>query len=397
MYRHAYKRCAFLLLAGTALQLSVGDLNPSFLAYPWGVILAVNYLYLLVMMYFLADKWTWVKKWYDRPSCITSLASLLVLTLVFGLVRQDDATGGLVGALGFSRMTSSWIFNLFLVHFMTVTGLMVIDDVYHWKKRPKVSLAFHVLFFVILVSAIFGSGDKVRVRVATTVGRPVQGGINKDNQAVTLPFSLLLKEFAMDEYPPRLYLVEEGKLSKEFVEVGERGAEGLLGAWQVRCEEYLEMAGRMSPDSAFVPMNHVGATSAARVRATHAEGGKSVEGWVSCGSHIFGGSTLMLPDGGLVVMPKREPKKYLSRVEVADMDGRRDLEIRVNHPATVGAWKIYQVGYDTERGRWSTTSVLECVKDGWYAAIHVALWLVLAAGAGMFVFGWKNKDKEGRS
>lgn len=397
MYRHAYKRCALLLVAGTALQLSVGDLNPSFLAYPWGVILAVNYLYLLVMMYFFADKWTWVKTLYDRPACISSLASLLVLTLVFGLVRQDDATGGLVGALGFSRMTSSWIFNLFLVYFMTVIGLMVIDDVYHWKKRPKVSLAFHVLFFVILVSAIFGSGDKVRVRVVTTVGRPVQGGFTQDNQAVTLPFSLLLKEFTMDEYPPRLYLVEEGKLSKAFVEVGESGAEGRLGAWQVRCEEYLEMAGRMSPDSAFRAMNHVGATSAARVRAVHAESGKSVEGWVSCGSHIFAGSTLTLPDGNLVVMPKREPKKYLSRVEAADMDGRRDLEIRVNHPATVGAWKIYQVGYDNDRGRWSTTSVLECVRDGWYAAIHVALWLVLAAGAGMFVFGWKNKDKEGRS
>ena len=154
MYRHAYKRCALLLVAGTALQLSVGDLNPSFLAYPWGVILAVNYLYLLVMMYFFADKWTWVKTLYDRPACISSLASLLVLTLVFGLVRQDDATGGLVGALGFSRMTSSWIFNLFLVYFMTVIGLMVIDDVYHWKKRPKVSLAFHVLFFVILVCAV---------------------------------------------------------------------------------------------------------------------------------------------------------------------------------------------------------------------------------------------------
>lgn len=397
MYRHAYKRCALLLVAGTALQLSVGDLNPSFLAYPWGVILAVNYLYLLVMMYFFADKWTWVKTLYDRPACISSLVSLLVLTLVFGLVSQDDATGGLVGALGFSRMTSSWIFNLFLVYFMTVIGLMVIDDVCRWKKRPKVSLAFHVLFFVILVSAIFGSGDKVRVRVVTTVGRPVQGGITRDNQAVSLPFSLLLKEFTMDEYPPRLYLVEEGKLSKAFVEVDESGAEGSLGAWQVRCEEYLEMAGRMSTDSAFKAMNHVGATSACRVRAVHAESGKSVEGWVSCGSHIFAGSTLTLPDGNLVVMPQREPKKYLSSVEVADMDGRRDLEIRVNHPATVGAWKIYQVGYDNDRGRWSTTSVLECVKDGWYAAIHVALWLVLAAGAGMFVFGWKDKDKEGRS
>ena len=397
MYRHAYKRCALLLVAGTALQLSVGDLNPSFLAYPWGVILAVNYLYLLVFIYAFAGKWTWVKGLYDRPACIASLASLLVLTLVFGLVRQDDATGGLVGALGFSRMTSSWIFNLFLFHFMTVIGLMTIDDLAHWKKRNKLASAFHLIFLGILVSTLFGSGDKVRVRVVTTVGRPVQGGMTRDDKPLALPFSLMLKEFSMDEYPPRLYLVEEGSLSKDFVEVGSSDVEGMLGDWQIRCVQVLDRAGRMSADSAFVSMNHVGDTSATLVRATHITEGKVVEGWVSCGSHIFAGSSLQLPDGRVVVMPRREPKKYLSRVEVADEDGVRNLEISVNHPATVGAWKIYQVGYDNDRGRWSTTSVLECVKDGWYAVIHVALWSVLVAGVCMFILGWKNKRKGGNS
>lgn len=392
-YHSSVRRCALLLVAGTALQFIMGDLNPSFLAYPWGVILAVNYLYVLIMLHVFADKWKWVKTMYNREACIVSLASVLVLTLIFGLVRQDDSIGGLVGLLGFSRMTSCWIFNLFLLHFMTVMGLLVIDELHHWRRHNKMALAFHTLFFVILVSVLFGSGDKERVRVVATVGHPVQGGMTKDNRAVTLPFSLLLKEFSMDEYAPRIYLVEQETLSKNFVEVEESGAEGVLGGWQIACVEVLEMAGRMSVDSAFVPMNHVGATSAVLVRATHAESGKTVEGWVSCGSHIFAGSTLQLPDGKLLVMPRREPKKYLSRVEVADMDGREDLEISVNHPADVGAWKIYQVGYDNERGRWSTTSVLECVKDGWYAVIHVALWLILASGIAMFVFGWKIRSK----
>ncbi|MBQ2416121.1 MAG: hypothetical protein II283_06805, partial [Alistipes sp.] len=54
-------------------------------------------------------------------------------------------------------------------------------------------------------------------------------------------------------------------------------------------------------------------------------------------------------------------------------------------PATLGSWKIYQVGYDNARGRWSTHSVLECVRDGWYPVTHVALWLTIAAGVVMFL------------
>ena len=72
MYKHSIKRCALLLLAGTALQLSIGDLNASFLAYPWGLILAVNYLYVLVMLYTFSDKWKWVKTLFDRRACISS-------------------------------------------------------------------------------------------------------------------------------------------------------------------------------------------------------------------------------------------------------------------------------------------------------------------------------------
>ena len=158
-YKNLIGRCAVLFSAGTALQFLVGPVNPSFLAYPWGIVLAVNYLYVLILLYCQADKWKWVKKWYDRPACIVSLASLLVLSILFGLIRQDASTHGLGGMLGFTDMTSSWIFNFFLIHFMTVMGLKSIDDVWHWKKRNLSVIVFHVAVFVVLANGIFGSGD----------------------------------------------------------------------------------------------------------------------------------------------------------------------------------------------------------------------------------------------
>jgi hypothetical protein len=32
------------------------------LRYPWGLILAVNYLYLLILLHFQRDKWRWVNR-----------------------------------------------------------------------------------------------------------------------------------------------------------------------------------------------------------------------------------------------------------------------------------------------------------------------------------------------
>lgn len=390
-YKKMIGRCAVLFSAGTALQFIVGSLTPSFLAYPWGIVLAVNYIYVLVFLYCQADKWKWVKSWYDRPACIVSLASLLVLSLLFGLVRQDASTDGLWGMLGFTEMTSSWIFNFFLVHFMTVMGLKSIDDLWHWKKHSPTVTVFHVAVFVVLVSGIFGSGDKIRVKVVATIGNPVQFGVSDDKQRVELPFMLRLTDFTLEEYPPRIHRVSENLLSKEFVVVEEENNEGLLGSWQVECLEYLDMAGRLHLDSAYVAMQHVGATTAVYIKAFHQETHQMVEGWVSCGSHIFDGSVLDLPDGSALVMPRREVKKYLSSVELVTNEGKKEMEIAVNHPATVGSWKVYQSGYDSDRGRWSTLSVLECVKDAWYMPVCVALWLTLAVGIWMLFHGWTKR------
>ena len=61
-YKRAFLRCALLFLVGTTLQMTVGDIDNSFLRYPWGAILAVNYLYLLVVLHAQSDKWPILKR-----------------------------------------------------------------------------------------------------------------------------------------------------------------------------------------------------------------------------------------------------------------------------------------------------------------------------------------------
>ena len=99
-YKQLIGRCALLFLAGTALQLCIGRVDASFLSYPWNWVAVVNYLYILILLYVKQDEIKCIKRIYDRPSFLISLVSMLVLTLLFGLIPQDASMGGLLGLFG---------------------------------------------------------------------------------------------------------------------------------------------------------------------------------------------------------------------------------------------------------------------------------------------------------
>ena len=387
-YKRAFVRCALLFVVGAALQLAFGDFDNKFLRYPWGLIFAINYLYLLLLVYVQSAKWSWLKQLYDGYASVSSLASLIVLTIIFGFTRQGPATQGVVGALGFSRMTSSWIFIIFLTYFVTTLGITTMRDLHHWRKMRMATLLSHTAVFVALAAAMFGSADKERVTVNLALDRMTYEGVTRDGEPYELPFALTLKEFKMEEYPAKLYLLDTKNetSSEEFLLVEREGATANIGGWDLRVKQSLEMGARMPDSEEFREMHHIGAVPAVKVEAKNSATGERYEGWVSCGSHIFEPAYLWLGERYAVAMPRREAKRYLSRLEIMDGQGESWREnIEVNKPARIGAWRIYQVGYDTQRGRWSSSSVVECVRDGWWSVVRIALWLILAASLVMFL------------
>lgn len=386
-YKRAFFRCALLFVAGAALQFISGRADGSFLSFPWGAVIALNYAYILVLFVAKSDKWKWVRKLYDHYAYTSALASMVVMTIIFGLTPQDASTDGLTGMLGFRNMVSSWSFNLLLIYFITMLGLKTVEDIWNWRKRRIIPLLIHFAVFIVLAAGLLSSGDKERIRVNLPIGYPVHSGISSDGTEVHLPFVITLKDFIMEEYPPKIHLVDisSGKASEEYIYVEDERSEGTLGNWHITVKENLDMAGCLDGSSGYIPMEHVGAAPAAYVKAKNTRTGKSREGWISCGSHIFSPAFLELSGNQALAMPEREARRFFSEIIVENDKGKTTLPIEVNKPARVGPWKIYQVSYDSIRGRWSTTSVLECVKDGWYPIIQTGLWLILVLGFAMAV------------
>lgn len=387
-YKRAFLRCALLFMVGVVLQIVLGDFDNKFLRYPWGLILSVNYLYVLLLIYIQSAKWKWLKQLYDGYASVSSLAWLILLTIIFGLTRQDGSTEGLVGVLGFTRMTSSWIFILILFYFNTALGVTIMRDIHHWRTTRLAALLSHAMVFLALSAAMFGSADKQRVTMSLELDGMTYVGVDERGEEVELPFALTLKKFQMDEYPAKLYIAdaEQEGASEDFLLVEGEGATAEIDGWLLSVKQSLEMGGKLPESEQWQHMIHAGASPAVEVEARNTLTGERQVGWVSCGSHIFEPSYLWLTGTKAVVMPRREAKRYLSNILILEQEGgSRRVDIEVNKPARVGSWYIYQMGYNTALGRWSTTSVVECVRDGWWSVVRIALWMILAAGVVMFL------------
>lgn len=386
------KYCALPILAGTVFQLFIGKIDTSFLKYPWGAIIALIYIYILISLYTFSNRWKWVKDFYSPTSSIAFMSMLCITTLIMGLVPQNGSTHGIIGRLGFTAMTQSWLFSICFFFFMSATGLRAIHDLHHIKHQNIFTTILHLSFFVTLLASTISNGDKLRVNATADLGRHVDYGSDKNGTIHYLPFSFILINFDIDEYPPRLHIADNDSMSSKFISIDNNGYKAELEGWSIECLQYIDMAAKMPGETTYKSMKHTGATTAMLIKASSISSGETVEGWVSCGSHIFESSALSLPDVKAIVMPRREVKKYTSRVVVDYKEKVDTIYISVNHPAEIGGWKIYQAGYNSSMGKWSTTSTFECVRDRYSMIIQVALWVILISGISAGIIGRIGKQ-----
>ena len=94
----------------------------------FGLLAALLYVCLLVVIYVLRDRWPLFRHLAGRKACLTSISIVLFLLLVFGLVPQDGGRDGFFGVLGFRNMSRSPIFILALLLLATSVTLNTTDS-----------------------------------------------------------------------------------------------------------------------------------------------------------------------------------------------------------------------------------------------------------------------------
>lgn len=392
-----------LLVTGFLLQVTVGAINWNLFAYPVNVIVLIVYMIGLVSMHLL-HKRVYLFGWLSHYSAaVSSLAWVTLLTVVMGLIRQVSSSNSPGDILGFSRMISSWPFVLLYFWMVTVLGLTILRAGFPLKVSKLSFLLNHIGLFIALITATLGNADLQRLKMTTQMGNTEWRASDEQGQLVELPLAIELKDFTIDEYPPKLMLIdnETGSALPEKSPVHllleENVTDGALQDWQLTILQSIPMAASVTTEDTlkFTDFHSMGATYAVYLKALNQKTQLTREGWISCGSFLFPYKALRLDSLTSLVMPEREPQRFASDVKVYTQAGTiTEATIEVNRPLELEGWKIYQLSYDESKGRWSDISVFELVRDPWLPVVYTGIVMMMVGAICLFVNAQKKKGEE---
>lgn len=397
-YIKGWTICGGLFFTGIVLQLYSGKIVPDLLHYPVNLIFGALLLVMILLFYLISKKIKRIQWFTGFPAGITALASLLLLVIIMGLTRQLPSSQDLSHEsgfvrLGFMQMTVSWPFILLMLYLLWILGLIILKRLGRFQWKDAGFIFNHAGLFLALFGAIWGSCDLQRLRITAHLNTPEWCATNEKNEMIELPLAIELKSFNIDEYPPKLMLLDNitgealPKKRPQTVSVDTFPLTAELLNWKLEITRYLPSAAALvNRDTVnFVEYNMEGATSALYVKAHNETDNTWKEGWISCGNHMFPHAYLRLNDKVSLIMPGREPKRFASNVMVYTQSGySKEGLIEVNKPLSIDGWKIYQLSYDEVLGKWSEYSVFELVKDPWLPVVYCGI--VMMLGGAVFLF-----------
>ena len=373
---------AGLLVIGALLQITVGGINWNLFAWPVNLIVLSVYIIVLIAMHLLRKR-VYLFGWLSHYSAaVSSLVWVVGMTVAMGLIRQAPSGHASNDILGFSQMISSWSFVLLYLWMATALGLTILRTSFPLKFGRLSFLLNHIGLFIALIAATLG---------------------NADMQLTELPLAIELKDFTIDEYPPKLMLIdnETGRALPEKSPVHllleEEVYGGTLQDWELTIQQSIPMAASVATEDTlkFTDFHSMGATYAVHLKAVNRKNRQTKEGWVSCGSFLFPYKALRLDSLTSLVMPEREPQRFASKVKVYTQEGTiTEDTIEVNRPMEIEGWKIYQLSYDESKGGWSDISIFELVRDPWLPVVYTGIVMMMLGAVCLFVNAQKRKEEE---
>lgn len=355
---------AAVVSAGFALQFTLGSFDKAFLAFPVNIIALAAFGTL-----FFIKRGKFLSRLSSGSLSVILLTLILFSTLYMGLVPGN-------------RVKLSWPF--ILIYLMTLINITAVISV-HLKSFSKKSIPFllnHFGVLILLYAAGLGSADKSRYFMRVNEGevewRADQSGFGARDALKELPIAISLKNFEIEEYPPKLAIIERATgealpKGRPLLFPAELNNFAQIEGWSIKVDS-LKYLPRYAP-TAYVLVTSQGTNDTLR-------------GWVSCGNHFQRHKTLDINEKFCVAMTFPEPKAYSSHVIVYTRSGKeRGGIVMVNSPLTVGSWKIYQHSYDTQKGRDSQWSRFELVYDPWFIPALIGIIMMIAGAITLF---WKG-------
>ena len=184
-----------LILAGLALQLSVGPVVWETFAWPVNGIVLAAFVAIIVAMHLLRKKVYAFRFLSTYQAAIPVMCYAVVLTIIMGLTRQSN-NGSWI-----NNMVTFWPFVLIYVYMALIVGLVVLKSALHLKTPSKIVAGlFHLGLFITMTTATLGNADMQRVKMITAIGEPEWRALDQQGRVKEMPLTIELKRFIMETY-----------------------------------------------------------------------------------------------------------------------------------------------------------------------------------------------------
>ena len=388
-YRYASYIALTSLILGFILQFSLGSISKSWFSFPYNIFAGFAFLIISTSIFFIFKKKPFTQLHSSAPFAIVMVATLGFLTIGLGSIHYDPqvSPNAFLSRLGLEDLTKTWYFAL--IFFMALTNLwysvLKRSLVYQSKNIPF--LLNHFGLWLVMFAGVLGQGDIARLKMTLQKDKVEWRATDEKGNIVELPIALELKEFSIDIYPNKLFIIDTlGNSLPKNKPIGfmleKEGESATLLDWKITLHQYLEKA---IPDTDSTYVNHtmLGATNAAYVTVEHLPTHKKQTEWISAGNFQLPPRAIDLDPEHTLVMAPPEAKRFQSEVLIYE-EGKEDIirqeKIEVNHPIEVGGWRIYQVSYDEPMGRWSERSVVELISDPWLPVVYTGIFMLIIGG-----------------
>ena len=382
-----------LIITGLFLEVFSTSKNTFTISYPYNVIFLVGYILLLFVLF----KWfsnSQIIRWLTKvPASISSIALVTLMVMIMGIIPQVSSQNNLINNLGLNHITSNWAFLLILFQFLTCLGLISFKRILQFKWSNFGFILNHVGLFLALTAGILGTGDLQRLSINVYENEPSWVATDAQKNEVELPFAFYLKDFLIDEYNPKLALVDNktGSIAHndgKNLYLVEKGETYFFKNFEVKIDDFLPNAIRFG--MRYETVNEIGSPPAAKISVKNRATDATQTAWISSGSFRYPYESLKISEDYSVVMTIPEVKKFSSDIDILTKEGERiSTVLEVNKPFNYKGWEIYQLSYDDKMGKWSNLSVLELVRDPWLPVIYIGIFMMIAGAIYMFWMGNK--------
>lgn len=396
-YREGTIITGSVILLGFAFQAISGGILLRPAGFPWNLVSGLIFVFVLVVLFWFLKKHPVVKWLGSVKAALPAILGFTFLVLLMGFVKQDvPPKSDFIRLLGLNHLVKTWPFILINIYLMILLGVVTLKRLTPFSFKNAGFFVNHFGLFLVLFSTALGSGDMQRLTMKCYENQTEWRAVDTSGKMVELPIAIQLKKFSIDEFRPKLTIVDNttGQLvldkGKDQFEMMDRDS-FKIADFHVKIEQFLETSGKVG--ESYYPVNEPGSSHAALLKVSGSDGEPAVSGWLCSGSYAMQPEALKLNENHSLVMIPAEPRKFSSELDIRIKNGENvTTTIEVNKPFSIAGWTIYQLSYDTELGRWSNLSVLELVRDPWLPVVYLGIFLMMAGAIFLFISG---KPKNG--